>query len=205
MRMRSWKAVVGPPALALLLVGCGDTPAPDPSEDGSSDAGAAATEQSEQPPHPERPPQPERPGVRFDPATARPGDSVGVLVVDTIVAGPTVVDSTLVGMARFRGRIELGGRMVPHPDDDLRGESVCFEADEESAARLPRWLHDERRAWFCFSNPADAVAALGRAAGAAGDPGVTVVIDQFTIHRGLSDEVNSARFVAPGETEPPGR
>jgi hypothetical protein len=132
---------------------------------------------------------------------------VGVLVVDTIAAGGNVVDSTLVGMARFRGRLELVGRVMPHPDDDLRGESVCFEAGEESAARMPRWLHDERRSWFCFSNPGEAASALGRAAGgrAAGEANATIVVDDFTIQRGLSDEVNSARFIERRGTGAPER
>src|SRR3712207_7969887 len=61
---------------------------------------------------------------------------------------------------------------------------VCFEADAESAARLPRWGGDDRRPWFCFENQAQARRALGPPS-----DGVkaTVVIDRFVIHRGLSD------------------
>lgn len=65
--------------------------------------------------------QPFRPGIRFDPTLVRPGDSVGVLVLDTIDAHATIVDSTRVGMAHFRGRIELSGRVVPHFDATARG------------------------------------------------------------------------------------
>jgi hypothetical protein len=130
-----------------------------------------------------------RPGIRFDPATTRAGDRIGVLVLDSIQARPTIVDSTHVGVARFRGSLELTGRSMEHPDADLRDVEVCFEADAASAARIPRWLHDERRAWFCFTNGADAEKALAR------QGEVTIVIDQFTINRGLTDAVNSARFV----------
>ena len=130
-----------------------------------------------------------QPGIRFDPATAIPGDRIGELVLDTIQAQPTIVDSTYVGVARFRGSMELTGRRMEHPDADLREVEVCFEANPATARHLPRWLHDERRPWFCFTNGADAEAAL------TGQGEVTIVIDQFTIHRGLTDAVNSARFV----------
>ncbi len=133
-----------------------------------------------------------RPGIRFNPATLRKGANVGALVLDSITVRQAVVDSTPVGMARFRGEIELHGWTMRHPDPDAYRVVTCFEADSSSAARLPRWKGDERRAWFCFSNRADAARALGPPS--EGRP-ATIVVDQFTIHRGLSDEVNSARFV----------
>jgi len=141
-----------------------------------------------------------RPGIRFDPSTLRRGRRIGALVVDSIVARQTVVDSTYVGTARFRGRIELSGWTVRHPDPDLYRVITCFEADSSSAARLPRWAADERRAWFCFSNRPEAAKALGPPS--EGVP-ATIVVDQFTIHRGLSDEVNSARFVRLVRRGPP--
>ena len=131
-----------------------------------------------------------RPGIRFDPATLRSGARVGELTVDSVVARVTPIDSSYVGTARFRGEIELSGQTLRHPESDV--QAICFEADSLSAARLPRWQGDERRPWFCFTNDADARRALG--APSEGVP-ATVVIDRFTIHRGLSDEVNSARLV----------
>jgi hypothetical protein len=142
-------------------------------------------------PHNDAPPaEPLRPGVRFDPATLRAGTSVGSLVADSVTARRTPIDSTYFGTARFRGEIELSGQTMRHPESDV--QSVCFEADSLSAARLPRWQGDERRPWFCFTNDAEARRALGPPSGGVG---ATVVIDRFTIHRGLSDEVNSARLV----------
>ena len=137
-------------------------------------------------------PRPSRPGVRFDPSALRPGEAVGELVVDSMSARRTIVDSTFVGVARFRGRMELSGWTLRHFEADLRDAASCFEADSASAARLPRWSGDERRPWFCFENHADAARALGPPS-----EGVraTIVIERFTIHRGISDEVNSARFV----------
>ena len=133
-----------------------------------------------------------RPGIRFNPATLTKGTSVGALVLDSIIVRQTVVDSTHVGMAHFRGEIRLSGWTMRHPDPDASRVITCFEADSSSAARLPRWKGDERRPWFCFSNRAEAAQALGPPS--EGIP-ATIVVDQFTIHRGLSDEVNSARFI----------
>lgn len=132
-----------------------------------------------------------RPGIRFNPATLRKGTSVGALVLDSITVRQAVVDSTHVGVAHFRGEIRLSGWTMRHPDPDA-GRVTCFEADSSSAARLPRWKGDERRPWFCFSNRAEAARALGPPS--EGVP-ATIVVDQFTIHRGMSDEVNSARFL----------
>jgi hypothetical protein len=133
-----------------------------------------------------------QPGLIFDPAALRPGTPVGELVTDSVAARRTPVDSTYVGVARFRGQIEVGGWTVRHFDLDARDVASCFEADSASATRLPRWLGDERRPWFCFVNPADAARSLGPPSD--GVP-ATIVIERFTIHRGHSDQVNTARFV----------
>lgn len=133
-----------------------------------------------------------RPGIHFDPGTLRVGQSVGAVAVDSIDVRVAAVDSAWVGTVRFRGAIELTGWTLPHPDPDLRRESTCFEADSASAGRLPRWIGDERRAWFCFANRTEAAGALGSPIDSVP---ATIVIDDFTIHRGYSDQVNSARFV----------
>jgi hypothetical protein len=146
-----------------------------------------------------------RPGIRFDPAVVRPGTTVGELVVDSIETRRTVVNSTIVGVARFRGEIQLSGLTLRHPDADLRTVASCFEADSASAAQMPRWSGDERRSWFCFENRDEAIRALGPPS--EGIP-ATVVIGRFTIHRGVSDEVNSARLVRVikgGRGAPPAR
>jgi hypothetical protein len=75
---------------------------------------------------------------------------------------------------------------------DSHSHAVCFEADSASAASLPRWEGDERRPWFCFENGAAAAKLLGAPEEERDAP---IVIDRFTIHRGLSDQVNSARLV----------
>jgi hypothetical protein len=129
------------------------------------------------------------------------GTNVGALVLDSITVRRALADSAYVGTARFSGAIELSGWTLRNPDPDLYRVLTCFEADSSSAARLPRWSGDERRAWFCFSNRAEAARAIGPPSEGVG---VTIVVDQFTIHRGLSDEVNSARFIrlvrrAPGD------
>lgn len=130
-------------------------------------------------------------GVVFDPGRVRPGDTIAGLVLERIVANHTPMDSTLVGTAAFRGRIELAGATMRHPEADAT-KDVCFEADSASAARLPRWAGDRRRAWFCFSNAGAAARELGPPRT---ERPAHVVISHFVIHRGLTDEVNAARFV----------
>ena len=145
----------------------------------------------EQPGLPEGNPQEVRPGIRFDPGSIRNGALVGQLRLDSIVKDRAVAaDSTWVGVARFSGELTLSGRVIPHFDSDVH--AVCFEADTSSGAKMPRWQGDERRPWFCFENESRAEKLLGK-------PGVefpaTIIVDAFTIHRGLSDQVNSARLV----------
>lgn len=135
-------------------------------------------------------PPPDRPGIRFDPATTVRGAVVGVLTLDSIEA-QRAIDSSYVGTARFSGEIELSGATLRNFDPDLSGRLTCFEADSSSSARLPRWSGDERRAWFCFTNNDDAARALGPPSDSVR---ATIVVDSFTIHRNLSDAVNSARF-----------
>ncbi len=131
-----------------------------------------------------------RPGIRFDPGTLRPGARVGSLVVQGVEAR-RAVDGSWVGTARFAGELKLTGRRRPHRDPELG--AVCFEADEASAAALPRWPADTRLPWFCFDD-AEAARRLLPDAAAEAHP-LTAIVDGFTIHRGLSDEVNAAHLV----------
>ncbi len=170
--------------VALACVSCADvrpdgTPAKGVAEDSAVVVGT-------------RSPQP---GMRFDPSTLRPGQRIGALVADSVSAQLAVVDSSYVGYAKFRGELELTGQMMAHPDADLREVTTCFEADSASAARLPRWSGDERRPWFCFENRAGAERSIREAS--VGSV-LAIVIDDYTIHRNLSDAVNSASFVRLG-------
>lgn len=131
-------------------------------------------------------------GVIFDPGRVRTGDTIAGVVVDRVSVSRAVVDSSLVGDITFRGEIELSGSTLPHFEAADAADAACFEADSASAARLPRWEGDRRRPWFCFSNVRSAARALGPGRGTRR---ARIVIADFTIHRGLSDQVNSARFV----------
>ena len=153
--------------LACLLTRC-DKPGPRPPEETPARA----------------------PGVEFDPLRARPGDRVGELVLDSLEVR-RALDSTAVGTARFSGSLTLTGRPMRHPDSDVR--AVCFEADSASAGRMPRWAGDRRRPWFCFTNLDSAQRVLPSPDDR---QSATIVIERFTIHRGLSDEVNAARLVS---------
>jgi hypothetical protein len=132
-------------------------------------------------------------GVVFEPLAVRPGDTVAGLVVTRTEVQRAAADATPVGTVAFGGELAVAGRLIAHADPDAAARAACFEADSGSAARLPRWAGDRRRAWFCFTNPARARAALGVPVENA--PPVRIRIADLTIQRGLSDEVNSARFV----------
>jgi hypothetical protein len=133
-------------------------------------------------------------GVRapnaFDPATARRGDTVAGLVLDSIQRQRTP-SGEWVGSAWFSGTSSLTGETFRHPDGDDY-PYPCFEADTASAVRVPRWKGDSRRAWFCFENNSEAKARLG---GAIAGVRKSIVVDRFVVHRNLSDAVNSARLV----------
>jgi hypothetical protein len=173
-----WRLIFG----AVMVVGCSEKP-------------STQTSDSNSPANP-RPAVPARvltgnrvAGIRFDPTAVATGTKLGAMTLDSI-AVRTAFDSTRVGTAWFSGSVELSGAKLRHFDSDV--DALCFEADSASAARLPRWEGDERRSWFCFSNRRAAQAVLGPPGDSAR---ATVVIDRLTIHRGMSDEVNSARFV----------
>ncbi|HVE78055.1 MAG TPA: hypothetical protein VNA89_04290 [Gemmatimonadaceae bacterium] len=189
--------------VVLLLLGVGATVACDQrrpqtsrdSPDSSSIAGAAGAPAD---------PDPEGAaragiGVIFDPLALRAGDTVAGLVVERAEVRRAAADSTPVGSVAFRGPLTLTGTVIPHFDGDARAADgrrpACFEADAASAERLPRWAGDRRRPWLCFTNAAAARRALG-AGDTVGTPPRHVRLEAFTINRGLSDEVNAARFVA---------
>lgn len=181
-----------PAALLLLAAGC-DRPPPD-ARDSAAARDPAATHDT--PATGDSTPPLVAPdgrvvtGILFDPAAARPGMRVGELTIAEVDARPAAVDSVWVGTARFEGPLELTGAIIPHFEPDT--DAVCFEADPASGARMPRWAGDFRRPWFCFENLAEARAALrGRQPG----DSVRIVIERLVIHRGMSDEVNSARLV----------
>lgn len=170
--------VVRLPAAPLLLAIVVSACTAEPGQEGTAATPALET------------PARARPGLRFDPATMARGTVIGVLTLDS-VALQRAYDSSYVGSARFSGEIELSGATLRNPDADLGLRLTCFEADSTSAARLPRWSEDERRSWFCFTNNDEAARSLGPPS-----EGVraTIVIDEFTIYRNMSDAVNSARF-----------
>lgn len=129
------------------------------------------------------------PGISFDPSALSKGTRVGTLEADMLTVS-RAADSTLVGSARFTGELTLSGRAIPHFDSDVH--EVCFEADAASAASIPRWTGDTRRPWFCFSNQPEVQQSL---AALHENRPATVVVDEFTVHRGLTDQVNTARLV----------
>lgn len=172
----------------VLLLGCGDASRPGRGADSLALADSPARDSMISPPRQVLTGN-RVAGILFDPRAIKPGARIGAMTLDSITIR-TAYDSTRLGTAVFSGTVELSGAKFPHFESD--SDALCFEADSASAARLPRWEGDERRSWFCFSNRAGAVRALGPPGDSAR---ATIVIDRLTIHRGMSDEVNSARFV----------
>lgn len=131
--------------------------------------------------------------ARFDPAAMQEGDRVGVLTVASRQVTPSTAaaDTVYVGTVAFTGELTVSGRYRPHPDHP-EVPLLCFEADQASAARIPRRLGDERRAWFCFSNQQEAVAQLAEPP-AEGE--ATVVVDRYQSIYMLTDAFDIARFV----------
>ena len=100
------------------------------------------------------------------------------------------------GGITFKGKLQIAGRTLPHPEADAT-DAACFEADSASAVTMPRWAEDRRRAWFCFSNTTAASRLLGPSWE---ERRAHIVIADFAINRGLTDQVNSARFVGLGDS-----
>ena len=137
--------------------------------------------------------------LAFDPDSLRDGDTLGSMVV---VQRELRVDheGRWVGTVRFTGEATLSGRYHPHFDyPEVR--STCFEVDDSSAVRLPRFAFDERRVWFCFDNQEDAASLLGPP-GSSGD--ATIVIDRYATIRSFTDAVDGARLVRVLSREPEG-
>jgi hypothetical protein len=70
---------------------------------------------------------------------------------------------------------------------------MLITAPNPSATRSPQAWNE--------ANPNDAATSLGPMS----TDSDAIVIEDFVSHRGLSDEVNSARFVERGGLEPPER
>ena len=137
--------------------------------------------------------------LAFDPDSIRDGDTLGSMV---ITSRELRVDheGKWVGTVRFAGEVTLSGRYHPHFDyPEVR--STCFEVDDSTAVRLPRFAFDERRVWFCFENQEDAARSLGPP-GSSGD--ATIVIDRYATVRSFTDAVDGARLVRVLSREPEG-
>lgn len=137
--------------------------------------------------------------LAFDPDSLQAGDTLGTLVVVQRELRRDL-EGRLVGTVRFAGEVTLSGRYHPHFDyPEVR--STCFEVDDSTAVRLPRFASDERRVWFCFGNQEDAARSLGPP-GSSGD--ATIVIDGYATVRSFTDAVDDARLVRVLSREPEG-
>ena len=165
--------------LLACLLACNEAPAPAPAPESAPSPAPAPT----QPPPPALP--------RFDPFTAKPGDTIAGVTLAKIDV-QLALDSLPSGSASFVGEIELDGEYRPH--FDYPEVSVpCFWADSASWQKLPRMQGDSRRQiWFCFRNQEAAIRQLGPLGTRAA---TTIVIDSFTTHVTRSDAWDEATLV----------
>jgi hypothetical protein len=129
---------------------------------------------------------------RFDPARIAVGDRVAGLEVVAVDVQPSQVDGAYVGSVGFSGEVTVGGRYYALHDDPSPS-TLCFDVDAESAPRIPRMRHDNRKVWFCFENQAEAARLLGPPGGA-GTATVTIR-DYRTVHE-FTDAFDTATLVA---------
>lgn len=116
----------------------------------------------------------------------------------------------LVPVLAQAGELKLEGTWERRTDADSRrvlGDAVCFLPDEKHEKSLPRPAGDDRRAWFCFSNRAEAMKALaiparGKPCGLRG--AATVEVSQYTLGKGdeAVDRARLERVLAKGRAKP---
>ena len=138
--------------------------------------------------------------LAFDPDSLHVGDTLGTMIAADLSELRVDHEGRWVGTVRFTGETTLNGRYHPHFDYP-EVQSTCFEVDDVSAVRLPRFAYDERRVWFCFENQEDAARSLGPP-GSSGD--ATIVIDRYATIRSFTDAVDAARLVRVLSREPEG-
>jgi hypothetical protein len=129
----------------------------------------------------------------FDAGALEPGDTLLGLAVASIEVEPAQHAAGHVGAVVWSGEVTVSGHYRAHPDYPQPGaELLCFFVDNETAHLLPRFRHDERYPWFCFTNHRDAVSLLGppQTEGAA-----TVTIDEYRTVREFTDAFDTARLV----------
>lgn len=140
---------------------------------------------------------PSREPRHFDAGTLSVGDTVLGLRVVRVDVARVFEDSVWSGSVQFSGEIRLTGMYERHFDYP-EVDAVCFRVvDPQSINRIPdfapdAWTSPNQRTWFCFTNPAEARAALGNGA----EPrAATIVVDDYTNHRIFSDVFDTARLV----------
>ncbi|HEY9818543.1 MAG TPA: hypothetical protein V6D20_22455 [Candidatus Obscuribacterales bacterium] len=152
----------------------------------------------ELPPVPEVPPEDEpaddgNQPTSFDPQAVQVGDRIAGLELtglEVMFHGDN--NQIISGWAEFEGTTTVSGIYDPEFlfPGALEG-TPCFNVDETRSS-LPRFDFDERRLWFCFSNPEAAIAAFP---GATDEIDATIAIANYRIDYAPSDVVNTAEFV----------
>ena len=105
------------------------------------------------------------------------------------------------GMDDYTGQITVSGKYSRHFDDEVMGDSVCFDVNGPTAKLIPRKKGDERNTWFCFRNQQTAVNTFkiakkpgNRHCGYEGT--ATVTIKQYSVYTEISDGADLAQLIS---------
>lgn len=121
---------------------------------------------------------------------------------------PVLLIALAAGPAAAAEALTVEGTWERRTDADTRrvlGDAVCFHPDEKFEKALPRPAGDERRAWFCFSNRAQSMKALGVPAsgkGCGSRGSATVTVSGYALGKG-DEAVDRARLDRVHAKSPP--
>ena len=111
------------------------------------------------------------------------------------------------GYDDYSGQITVSGKYSRHFDDEVMGDSVCFDVNGPTAKLIPRKKGDERSPWFCFRNQATALKTFKipkkPAKGYCEYRGkATVTVNQYSVYREASEGSDMAQLLGTKNIKP---
>ena len=111
------------------------------------------------------------------------------------------------GYDDYTGQITVSGKYSRHFDDEVMGDSVCFDVNGPTAKLIPRKKGDERGPWFCFRNQATALKTFKipkkPAKGYCEYRGkATVTVNQYSVYREESEGSDMAQLLGTQNIKP---
>ena len=111
------------------------------------------------------------------------------------------------GYDDYSGQITVSGKYSRHFDDEVMGDSVCFDVNGPTAKLIPRKKGDERSPWFCFRNQATALKTFKipkkPAKGYCEYRGKAMVtVNQYSVYREASEGSDMAQLLGTQNIKP---